>query len=379
MSGFEQEKKASHASGRPVPVVDERPPDAAVAVGAPEAYPRRSTLVGRLKVGNRDVQRILINIAVILIIGTFVQVHIGYFFLHRNLTGLIVNIAVVAMIACPEALVMVSGMIDVSVAGTVVLSGVVAGLLSVHGVSLWLSFSVAILIGAGVGLVNSALILGFGIPSMIATIATLYVTQGIANILTNGLPIAGTPANFPTVGTAQVFGGQIPIQVLYVTGILLLFIAIQRYTNLGRYAIATGSNRRGAFLTGVPVRRTVTLCFLLTGATAGWGGVVYASRIGNPVPVVDQDVLFQVIVACVVGGTALSGGRGLVVGAFTGALLIAVVNDALDLLGIAVFWQYIALGILLVLAVGADTVVRSVRRSGSGRRRFVMPDVGQTS
>jgi len=379
VSGFEREKEASHASGRPVPVGDERPLHGDVAMGAPGAHARRSTLVGRLKIGNRDVQRILINIAVILSIGAFVQVHTGYFFLHRNLTGLIVNIAVVAMIACPEALVMVAGMIDVSVAGTVVLSGVVAGLLSVHGVSLWVSFSVAILVGAGVGLVNTALIVGFGIPSMIATIATLYVTQGIANILTNGLPIAGTPANFPTVGTARVFGGQIPIQVLYVTGIVLLFIAIQRYTNLGRYAVATGSNRRGAFLTGVPVRRTIMLCFLLTGATAGWGGVVYASRIGNPVPVVDQDVLFQVIVACVVGGTALSGGRGLVVGAFIGALLIAVVNDALDLLGIAVFWQYIALGILLILAVGADTVVRSVRRSGSGRRRFVLPDVGQTS
>jgi ribose/xylose/arabinose/galactoside ABC-type transport system permease subunit len=352
-------------------------PDELLKATADQAASRRGTLA-RLGLHNRDQQRIAINIGVMLAVGVFVQIHTGYFFLHRNLTGLIVNIAVVAMIACAETLVMVSGMIDVSVAGTVVLSGVVVGLLTVHGMALWLAVIVAILVGGCVGLVNTILIVGLGLPSMIATIATLYVTQGIANILTNGLPIAGTPASFPKLGNTQVFGGQIPIQVFYVLVVLVAFMAIQRYTNLGRYSVATGSNRRAAFLTGVPVRRTILLCFVLTGATAGWSGVVYAARIGNPVPVVDQDVLFQVIVACVVGGTALTGGRGLVLGTFTGALLIAVVNDALDLLGIQIFWQYIALGVLLVLAVGADTAVRGFRRTGQGRRRFVLPDVGQT-
>jgi len=127
--------------------------------------------------------------------------------------------------------------------------------------------------------------------------------------LTNGLPVAGVPSSFQNVGTLTLFG-QVPIQVVYVIGIVLLFIAIQRYTSLGRYAVATGSNRRGAFLNGVPVRRTMVLVFALCGAAAGWGGVVYAARIGTPVPVVDQDVLFQVIVACVVGGTALTEGAG---------------------------------------------------------------------
>ena len=328
---------------------------------------------------NPDTQRILINIGVMVGLGTFVQVHTGYFFLHRNLSGLVVNIAVVAMIACAVTLVMVAGMIDVSVAGTVVLSGVVVGLLVTNGVPFWLSIIVAIVVGAGVGVVNAALILILGIPSLIATIATLYAAQGLGNILTNGLPIAGTPANFAELGTRRLFGGNIPIQVLYVLAILVLFIAIQRYTSLGRYAVATGSNRRGAFLAGVPVRRTVLICFVLSGATAGWSGVVYASRIGNPVPTVDQDILFQVIVAMVIGGTALTGGRGLVLGTFTGAMLIAVVNNSLDLMGIAIFWQYIALGILLVAAVGADTAVRGMWKGGRGRRRFSMPDIGEAS
>ncbi|HMK96639.1 MAG TPA: hypothetical protein VK425_03770, partial [Acidimicrobiales bacterium] len=156
------------------------------------------------------------------------------------------------------------------------------------------------------------------------------------------------------------------------------FMAVQRFTNLGRYAVATGSNRRGAFENGVPVRRTITLLFLLCGATAGWGGVAYGARIGTPIPVVDPDILFQVIVACVVGGTALTGGRGSVFGAFTGAMLIATVNDCLDLLGISTFWQYVALGVLLVVAVGSDTALRGVHKTTSGRR-FKLPDIARTS
>jgi ribose transport system permease protein len=309
-----------------------------------------------------------------LCIGLAVEIHNGYFFHSRNLWALFVQIAVVAIIACAESLVMVAGCIDVSVGGVVVLSGVVAGLLSEHGVPLGLAFALAVVAGAGVGLVNAFLILVVGIPSMIATIATLYVTQGIGNILTNGLPVAGVPSSFPKIGTLTLFG-QVPIQVIYVIGIVLLFMAIQRYTSLGRYVIATGSNRRGAFLNGVPVRRTMVLVFVLSGAAAGWGGVVYAARIGNPVPVVDQDVLFQVIVACVVGGTALTGGRGTVFGAFTGAMIIATVNDALDLLGVATFWQYVALGVLLVAAVGADTAFRGVHGGPGGGRRFTLPDI----
>jgi ribose transport system permease protein len=328
-----------------------------------------SWLIARLK--NRDLQRILINIGVILIVAVVVQVITGDFFLPRNLTGLFVQIGVVAMIAAPVSMVMVAGSIDISVAGIVVLSGVIAGLLAAAGVPLWLAFVLAIVAGIIVGLVNSVLVLVVGIPSMIATIGTLYICQGVGNLLTNGLPVGGVPTSFATVGSGSIGSSSIPIQVPMVIGVLVLFILIQRYTSFGRFSVATGSNRRGAFLNGVPVRRTMTLGFVFAGAVAGWGGVVYASRIGTPIPIVDQDLLFQVIVACVVGGTSLIGGRGTVFGSFTGAMLIAVVNNSLDLLGVSIFWQYITLGLLLVLAVGFDTGVRELIT----KRRWVLPDI----
>jgi ribose transport system permease protein len=330
------------------------------------------------RLGNRDVQRIVVNIVVLLLIGSYVQLQNGYFFTRANIWSLFTQIAVVAMIACPQSLVMLSGSIDISIGGTVALTGVVAGLLVVQGLPLWVCFVVAVLAGAMMGLLNSALILLLGIPSFITTIGTLYASQGVANILTNGLPVAAVPPSFSTVGTTQLFSAKIPVQAFYTVGVVLLFMGIQRFTNLGRFAVATGSNRRGAFANGVPVRRTIIICFVLCGATAGWGGVAYAARIGTPIPVVDPDILFQVIVACVVGGTALTGGRGTVFGAFTGAMLIATVNDCLDLLGISTYWQYVALGALLVVAVGADTSMRGVRMA-TGGRRFRLPEISQTA
>jgi ribose transport system permease protein len=313
----------------------------------------------RLKLLRRDVQRSIINISVILLIGGVVEIKNGLFFTPGNLESLSVQIAVVTIVACPTTLIMIAGAIDISVAGTVALTGTVAGLLLVDGVPLALAFALATCAGIVVGLVNSFLVLMVGIPSMIATIGTLYGTLGVANLLTNGLPVL-IPAQelgaFSTVGTGSI--GPVPIAAIMILAVVTTFVAIQRYTSLGRYAVATGSNAAAAYLNGVNTRRTLLLCFVLTGAAAGWGGVVYASRVGSPSPVMDPDLLFQVIVAIVVGGTSLFGGEGSVIGTLFGSVLIGTVDNALDLMGISTFWQYIALGGLLVASVGADTLLR---------------------
>jgi len=260
------------------------------------------------------------------------------------------------MIACGMTLVMMAGHIDASIAGIVVLCGIVAGLFIKSGVPIPFAFLLATLVGASVGLLNAFLVLGVGITSMIATIGVLYMTQGLANLLTNGLPIAGLPPGFRTVGGGSIFG--IPIAVPMIILVTALFISIQRFTLFGRWVIATGSNSKAAFLTGVNVRLTTIGVFVLTGAAAGWGGVVYASRLGNPSPQLDNALLFQVIVAVVIGGTSLFGGEGSVSGTLIASVLIGVLNNGLNLLGISTFWQYITLGLLLIGSVGSDTVLR---------------------
>lgn len=320
----------------------------------------------------REVQRALANIAIILMIGSYVQYKTGLFFTTRNFQALSIQIAVVTIVACAMTLIMIAGHIDVSVSGTAVLSGCIAGLLIINGgLPVWLAFILASLSGVLVGLLNAFLVQAVGITSLIATIGTLYATQGVANLLTNGLPIGGLPLSFGTIGSGYLWGQ--PIALWMILGSVAIFVGIQRYTLLGRYAIATGSDPEAAFLNGVNVRRTTTLCFALSGLAAGWGGVVYASRLGNPAPVLDNDLLFQVIVAIVIGGTSLFGGEGSVFGTFLGSVLIGVVNNALNLLGVSTFWQYIALGVLLVASVGLDTVLR--RESAYRFRRAFMTRV----
>jgi ribose transport system permease protein len=310
----------------------------------------------RLWLQNRQVQRGLANVVALLAFGAYVQLRTGDFFTTRNLDNLSVQIVVVVIIASAETFVMIAGAIDVSVSGVAVLTGVVSGLIIQQGVPLALAFVLASAVGALVGVLNAVLVVRIGITSLVATIGTLYVCEGVANILTNGIPIAGLPESYATLGNG--FIGPVPIAVPTILGTVALFAAIQRWNVLGRHTIAAGSNSAAAYLAGVKVARTVTWCLLLCGAFAGFGGVVYASRLGAPVPVLDNDLLFQVIVACVVGGTSLSGGEGSVIGTMIGAVLIGAINNGLDLLGVTTYWQNVALGILLVLAVGFDVALR---------------------
>jgi ribose/xylose/arabinose/galactoside ABC-type transport system permease subunit len=332
----------------------------------PAANPVRGFVITQLR--KRNVQRIIANISLIVIIGTYVHVVTGLFWSVSNWESISIQIAVVSMMAVAMTLVMIAGYIDVSMPGVAVLSACVAGLLITNGLPVWMAFVVAVLVGGAVGLLNAVLVLGLRITSLIATIGTFYAAQGLANIVTNGLPVGGMPDSFLFVGQGSL--GGIPVTVPMVLLVVALFASVQSYTLFGRWVVATGSNPRAAFLNGVNTTRTTVKCFVLSGAVAGWGGVVYASRLGVPLPSVDQSLLFAVIVAIVVGGTSLLGGEGSVLGTFTGALLIGTLNNGLNLLGISTFYYYIALGVLLVASVGFDTVLR--RESVYRLRRWVL-------
>lgn len=339
----------------------------APAADAPEAFGDQLRHLLWSYLQRRDVQRLLINISLIVVIGTIVHINTGLFWKVSNWEAISVQIAVVTIVACAMTLVMIAGHIDVSVSAIVVLGGIVAGLAIKAGAPIWLAFLMAVLAGGGIGVLNAILVLGVGITSLIATIGTLYGTLGLANLLTNGLPVAGLPEEFRYVGQGDFLG--LPVSLWLIVLVVGVFVAIQAFTLFGRWVVAVGSNSRASFLNGVSVARTTALCFILTGLAAGWAGVMYSSRLGNPSPQLDQALLFQVIVAIVIGGTSLHGGEGSVLGTFVGAVLIGVVNNGLNLMGISTFYYYILLGALLVVSVGSDTILR---RDGfhNFRRRF---------
>lgn len=281
----------------------------------------------------------------------------------NNIQNVLRQVAVTAIVAAAVTLVMVSGGLDLSVGGVVALSGVSAALVVSTGLPVWIGFGVGVVVGLLVGLVNGLLVVGLGINSVIATLGTMTITRGIAQLMTNGSPVHQVPNDFRWLGTG--FIGPVPVPVLIMVVVVVAFVVIQRSTLLGKFTFAIGSNVEAARLAGIKVNQVRIKVFVLAGGMAGLGGVILASRLNSGQPNAGLGLEFAVIVAAVLGGTSLAGGEGRVSGTLVGALIVAVLGNGLNLLGVQTFWQNVVEGIVLIAAVGLGILLRMVppRRS----------------
>jgi ribose/xylose/arabinose/galactoside ABC-type transport system permease subunit len=310
-------------------------------------------------------QKLAINVAILAVIWIVLAVLTPRFLTGQNLANVLRQIATIATVGSVVTLLMVSRNFDLSVGGLLALSGCVSASLANSGWPVIPSFAAGIAVGALVGAGNGVLVVFVGINSVIATLGTMYLSRGSALLVTNGLPVYSVPDGYNTIGTGYL--GPIPIPVVIMAAFVLVMTLVARRTVLGKYARATGSNPHSARLSGVPTRLTQFVLFVLAGAAGGWGGVMISSRVGGGYPTVGVGFEFEVVVAAVLGGTSLAGGQGSVVGTFLGALIVGSLNNGFDLLGIPTFWQTVALGIVLLLAIGLDTVLGRRRQPASGQ------------
>jgi ribose transport system permease protein len=317
-------------------------------------------------------QKVVVNLVILVLLWVFLAVAADNFLDVTNAKNILRQIAIVAIVASAATLVMVGGGLDLSVGGVAAISGVCAALLSVHGLSMELSFVLGALVGVGVGLVNGILIVNVGLNPVIATLGTLYVSRGVANLLSDGLPIYDLPLDWSRLGTGTTFGLPTPAVILAV--VVAVLWAVQRYTLLGKYTVAIGSNFEAARLAGIPVNRVRVALYVISGAAAGIGGIVLTSILNSGQPTAGSGLEFDVIVAAILGGTSLTGGQGSVFGTLIGALIVGTLNNGLNLLGVQSFWQTIVQGLILVGAVALDALVqkrrgRSYRFAVVGRRQ----------
>lgn len=310
--------------------------------------------------------KMAINLLALVIICAVLAALTPRFLTTENLTNILRQISVVVIVASVVTLLMVGGGLDLSVGGVVALSGVTAALLS-QQMPVPLAFLIATLVGAAVGSLNGFLTVVVGINSVIATLGTLYVSRGTALLISNGVPVYAVPPDFKWLGTAYL--GPIPVPALCALLLVGLFTIVQRRTLLGRYTVAVGSNIAAARLSGIPIQRTRFILATLSGASAGFAGCVWASRVNSGLSTAGVGFEFDVIVATILGGTSLLGGQGTVIGAFIGAIIVGVLNNGLNLLGVQSFWQTVSLGVVLVLAVGLDAVLRRDKVAVRIRRR----------
>lgn len=294
-------------------------------------------------------------LAVLVVFGIFMSLRSDVFLTKANMEAILLGLSVEGTIAVGMAILLISGGLDLSVGSTMAFTGVVTGLALM---SLRLPPFPAILLGLlaalGVGLVNGLLVAKLKINPFITTLGMLITVRGLLLVLAQGRAVLNLPESFTVVGQGRLFGIQYPIYVmlfLVIAGDLLL-----RYTRFFRQSYYIGGNEKAARLSGINVDFVKIFNYCLVAVLAGIAGIMITARFGSSSVTVGTNVELRVITATIIGGASLSGGEGSVFGAFLGALFMAVLANALNLLGVDVYWQNLVTGLILIIAVVVDVV-----------------------
>ena len=270
-----------------------------------------------------------------------------------NIRSIVISAAVIACIGLGENLVILAGEIDVSVGSILALAGFAAGPVAVATDNLWLTLAVAVPVGCAAGVINGLIVAYTPVPSIVATLGTLYVYQGIALLLSGSHNVVSVPASASVLGQGTVLG--LPASALVVLGAFAVLTLWRRNTDAGRDLIAVGANRRAAQTMGVRVSRELIVAFTLAGTLSGLAAVMYLGEVGGmETSVIGTNTVLQVIAACAIGGTSIQGGRGTDLAPLTGALLIGVITSGVVVLGVAGVWFQFVYGALILLAVARD-------------------------
>lgn len=298
----------------------------------------------------REIPVFLGLLIVVLITGTANPA----FFTLSGFQDITLGVAVVATLAVAQTLVIVMKHIDLSVGSTIGFSAYLIGDASSKGHGFWYCMALALALGLVVGAVNGYLVAYLKLPSLVVTLATLYIVRGLFNEIAGGNTITEdmVPKAINFMGLNTFFG----VPYLFLVAVILMLVVgfIMKRLRPARDLYAIGSNLSAAELVGIPVARRVFLAFLATGAVSGLAGAVLLARFNTAAANSGNGLELSVVAACVVGGVAIAGGIGTVYGAVIGAVLLQAITMALGALGVPQFWQLTVNGILLIAAISLD-------------------------
>jgi putative xylitol transport system permease protein len=277
-----------------------------------------------------------------------------YFLTWGNIADVLRQTSINGILAVGMTYVVLTGGIDLSVGSTLALAGMVSASVVTgahpHGVALGLV--AGLLVGAAVGAVNGIVVARLAVPSFVATLGMLSVARGLTFIYNDGMPIADLPDGFLRTGTGTLAG--VPVPVIVFALVVLLFWFVLRYTTYGRYVYAVGGNAKSAKTSGISTGKIIFSVYVIGGLLAGLAGIVLAARTTSALPQAGLSYELDAIAAVVIGGTSLSGGSGSLGGTVVGALLIGVINNGLNLLGVSSYYQQVVKGVIIVGAVLLD-------------------------
>jgi len=296
-----------------------------------------------------DTAGMLLVLAILLVICS---VFVPNFFSVINFKSVALAVTTIGIISCTMLLCLASGDFDLSIGSVVAFAMVICPVVMAKTGSITAGIGAALFLGAIVGFVNGFVVAQLGINALITTLATMQIVRGLAYITTGGGTVGILKEDFYMLGTGAFFGIPIPVWIMILCFIIFGFLLGR--TTFGRNTLAIGGNSEAARLAGIPVVRTKIIIFTLQGLISAFAGIILASRMASGQPSAGLGLELQVISACVLGGVSLTGGIGSIWFVIAGVLIMGVVQNAMSLLNLPAFYQYVVWGSILLAAVLLD-------------------------
>jgi putative xylitol transport system permease protein len=302
----------------------------------------------------RDIYRRYGIVAVLIVLCIVLSFANQYFLTLGNIADILRQTSINGILAIGMTYVVLTAGIDLSVGSTLALAGIVSASLvtGAHPLNPALGLFAGLLVGAAAGAINGLLVARLSIPPFVATLGMLSAARGLTYIYNDGMPVTDLPDGYLNIGTGAMAG--VPVPIIVFAAVALLFWFVLRYTTYGRYVYAVGGNAKSAKTSGISTGKIIFSVYVIGGLLAGLAGIILAARTTSALPQAGVSYELDAIAAVVIGGTSLSGGTGSLGGTVVGALLIGVINNGLNLLGVSSYYQQVVKGVIIVGAVLLD-------------------------
>jgi len=294
-------------------------------------------------------------LSVLVLLCVIVSIATSKFLKPNNLISVLRQISINAYIALGMTLIIILGHIDLSVGAIVAMSGTLTvGFIVTQGLPIPVAILLGILLGMAAGLISGMIVTYFRVPAFIITMAMMNVCSGVAYVYSGGQATRINNDFFSAIGTGYLFN-TIPLPVVYMIILIIVISFLLGKTKFGTYIYAIGGNREAARLSGVPIKKVEIAVFTISGVLSAFAGLVLCSRMYSGQPSVGSGYELDAIAACVLGGTSMSGGKGRISGTIFGAMVIGVISNGLNLIGVSSYWQLIVKGLIIACAVLLDS------------------------
>jgi ribose transport system permease protein len=308
--------------------------------------------MGGWKISWRDMGTVAGLIIMVVVFSSMSHV----FLTERNLVNILQQSSINGCIAIGMTLVIISGGIDLSVGPAAALAAVISASLLMAGYPVPFVLLSALVVGLACGAVNGALIAYGGLQPFIVTLGTLSLFRALALIYTGGNPVLGLPDEFRRLFSSAIFG--LPVPVIVVGVLAIAATVLLKKTPLGEYILAVGGNEEAARVSGVPIERTKVITYMISGGLASLAAIILIARLGAAEPILGNLWELEAIAAAAIGGASLMGGKGSIFGTILGAIVLGAMRNGLTLLNVQAFYQLLATGIIIILAMLVDRLAR---------------------